>query len=218
MDEKIRLFNNDLDIISARDCMEEIQKFLIDGALHTIKLLDVDIVYDAYKNSDYRNYLELYDRLLIEDLELFQSLNIDNKKRFQEIQRHMFRDSFMRFLITMKTRVILLFDDNKIMRCTKEIFAKRYKNINLLGVEMLNQNSEDQDELLNHINGQETQVIMSLCNTEMDELFLKSYEKMLSASIWISFSPTYWYNNNRTFIEGFKYYSKKKALKRLVSR
>ena len=215
-DEHIKIKDIILNINSSRNTMEKIQDYIVDGSFHKVRLLSSRVFMKALLDDVYKNSLKIYDEILIEDIKVWDQLGIDNNKKKQEIERSIFIESLMRYLITMNTRCFILFDNMKIMRNITDRIKRRYPNLNIIGSEVIYETNSDNDSLLNEINGNEVKVIFSMCQAGVDEEFLQKEEKMIGSSIWISFDTNIWPDENTNIFEFIKSKVNANKLKKLI--
>ena len=171
--EAYRTMNAELEILGVKlkhyrvdAAMEIAEEYLSNDKLNTIGIVTMQMLMQASKEPTWKQYIEDLDLTVIGETEVLEAAGIDPETpSYEEVETNEFIARFFWGLIQKKSRIFVLGDtEEELQTLQKSAF----------------------DSLVNEINSQTTDVIVSgLAGTRQDRFVLENSSK-ISAKIWLS--------------------------------
>ena len=159
--------------------MEIVEEYLSNDKLNTIGIVTMQML---------KQYIEDLDLTVIGETEVLEAAGIDPETpSYEEVETNEFIARFFWGLIQKKSRIFVLGDTGEELQTLQKYLTETYPGIEIGGgavVETLEESAFD--SLVNEINSQTTDVIVSgLAGTRQDRFVLENSSK-ISAKIWLS--------------------------------
>ena len=148
----------------------------------------MQMLMQASKEPTWKQYIEDLDLTVIGETEVLEAAGIDPETpSYEEVETNEFIARFFWGLIQKKSRIFVLGDTEEELQTLQKYLTETYPGIEIGGgavVETLEESAFD--SLVNEINSQTTDVIVSgLAGTRQDHFVLENSSK-ISAKIWLS--------------------------------
>ena len=161
---------------------------LSNDKLNTIGIVTMQMLMQASKEPTWKQYIEDLDLTVIGETEVLEAAGIDPETpSYEEVETNEFIARFFWGLIQKKSRIFVLGDTGEELQTLQKYLTETYPGIEIGGgavVETLEESAFD--SLVNEINSQTTDVIVSgLAGTRQDRFVLENSSK-ISAKIWLS--------------------------------
>ena len=168
--------------------MEIAEEYLSNDKLNTIGIVTMQMLMQASKEPTWKQYIEDLDLTVIGETEVLEAAGIDRRRRpMRKWRRTSSSHAFFWGLIQKKSRIFVLGDTGEELQTLQKYLTETYPGIEIGGgavVETLEESAFD--SLVNEINSQTTDVIVSgLAGTRQDRFVLENSSK-ISAKIWLS--------------------------------
>lgn len=168
--------------------MEIVEEYLSNDKLNTIGIVTMQMLMQASKEPTWKQYIEDLDLTVIGETEVLEAAGIDPETpSYEEVETNEFIARFFWGLIQKKSRIFVLGDTEEELQTLQKYLTETYPGIEIGGgavVETLEESAFD--SLVNEINSQTTDVIVSgLAGTRQDRFVLENSSK-ISAKIWLS--------------------------------
>ena len=190
--------------------MEIAEEYLSNDKLNTIGIVTMQMLMQASKEPTWKQYIEDLDLTVIGETEVLEAAGIDPETpssrcshaprrpsrgscidpetpSYEEVETNEFIARFFWGLIQKKSRIFVLGDTEEELQTLQKYLTETYPGIEIGGgavVETLEESAFD--SLVNEINSQTTDVIVSgLAGTRQDRFVLENSSK-ISAKIWLS--------------------------------
>jgi len=161
--------------------MEIVEEYLSNDKLNTIGIVTMQMLMQASKEPTWKQYIEDLDLTVIGETE------VPETPSYEEVETNEFIARFFWGLIQKKSRIFVLGDTGEELQTLQKYLTETYPGIEIGGgavVETLEESAFD--SLVNEINSQTTDVIVSgLAGTRQDRFVLENSSK-ISAKIWLS--------------------------------
>lgn len=193
--EAYRTMNAELEILGVKlkhyrvdAAMEIAEEYLSNDKLNTIGIVTMQMLMQASKEPTWKQYIEDLDLTVIGETEVLEATGIDPETpSYEEVETNEFIARFFWGLIQKKSRIFVLGDTEEELQTLQKYLTETYPGIEIGGgavVETLEESAFD--SLVNEINSQTTDVIVSgLAGTRQDRFVLENSSK-ISAKIWLS--------------------------------
>lgn len=167
--------------------MEIAEEYLSNDKLNTIGIVTMQMLMQASKEPTWKQYIEDLDLTVIGETEVLEAAGIDRRRRPMRKWRRTSSSPVFLGTDSEKSRIFVLGDTEEELQTLQKYLTETYPGIEIGGgavVETLEESAFD--SLVNEINSQTTDVIVSgLAGTRQDRFVLENSSK-ISAKIWLS--------------------------------
>lgn len=182
-DTTVEIMGVPVNVLSAKKAMERVQEYVKhDDGLSSIYFASLGTLLKADESEDFKEALLSYNLRLAEETTLFDELRIDDNARRQEIERRLFTDTLMKYLIRTQMKVYMLWDSEEQKEKQLPKWLKRYEGFVPVGHGVITET----DKLINALNADAADVVISAASTPFDEFFLKENSAKIHAGLWIT--------------------------------
>lgn len=175
---------------TAKEAMEEIAGYMQEEPISLVEVMTADSVMRVSQNEEVRRNLEQMDMIFPGDKAILDAMEVCDKKKLQEAEKHTFVKLLLSYLHRNNTKVFLLADTEADMEELKSYLERRYKSIEIVGTSLIPGQNESYDMIINMVNGAEAQCILSSVSSENQEAFICHCKNALNVRIWIGISRT----------------------------
>lgn len=98
---------------------------------------------------------------------------------------------FLRKVVRLEKRVFIIGDKESAIVMVQDFLKKYYEELNIVGVIALEQNNGDTANVINAINAEAPDVILSVLPSPLQENFLEEQNDKLCAKVWFGFGTSY---------------------------
>lgn len=175
----------DLQDYTVREAMRKTDYFLRDNKVSTIAYITTRGLMAAEESEELKNFLSDIDLTVAADSDILRAAGIENRNRIKEIENDEFMNEFLKKLVRGKRRVYLLTGTEEQLR-ELEICLKSYQqNLRIVGRFSLDALEKDEDWLINEMNGQLPDVVISNISSPQRESFFENNHMKMNARIWL---------------------------------
>ena len=161
MEEKISIFDIEMDNLTAKETMIQAMQFLESESIDTIEIMSMDMLLSGQEDMEWKEQVGRIGIVLPGDKEILTAADVHDRKRLQEAEERVFLRMFMKYLQKNHGRVYLLAE-------TEE---------------------EREETVINDINGTETDCILSVLPSPYQEQFISENKALLNARVWFGCGP-----------------------------
>ena len=161
MEEKISIFDIEMDNLTAKETMIQAMQFLESESIDTIEIMSMDMLLSGQEDMEWKEQVGRIGIVLPGDKEILTAADVHDRKRLQEAEERVFLRMFMKYLQKNHGRVYLLAE-------TEE---------------------ELEETVINDINGTETDCILSVLPSPYQEQFISENKALLNARVWFGCGP-----------------------------
>lgn len=185
MSGKVEVLGVQIDNVSAIEAIRQTEEFLKTDALSCIGTITGSVLMEAGQNEEYKRKIENLDLSIIMDRDVLDAAGIVEAERRLEIDDNWFLTTFLEFLAEKENSMTLLCEK----KSDKAVFARymkeHYPKIAVAGVFALEDATQDDDSLVNLINGAGADVLLASIKRPDQEDFLYSNKQKLNAKLWL---------------------------------
>lgn len=189
--KKIEIMGVEIDNYSVRESLLLADAYLNNHVMNTIEYVTMDAVNKASKDPHYKEQLEKIDLLLPGEKEMLDVYGMKDNQRKKEIGEHLFFVEFLRKVVRLEKRVFIIGDKESAIVMVQDFLKKYYEELNIVGVIALEQNNGDTANVINAINAEAPDVILSVLPSPLQENFLEEQNDKLCAKVWFGFGTSY---------------------------
>ena len=185
MDEKFEVLGVQLDGYTAKEAMQEAIRYMETEAISTIEILAGASVIELMETGDLREKLEQMELLVVGDRTLLELSGIRDRTLLREAETNLFLKMFLRYLKKGHRKVFLLAPNEDEKEKFREYLEKYYSGLEISGAEIVEDRPGASDMIVNKINGAETDCILSVLPSPLQENFIGENKPVLDARIWM---------------------------------
>lgn len=190
MDTKMNVLGIEVNNCTAKEAMETIAGYMQEEPISLVEVVTADSVMRMSQRDTGRERLEQMDLIVPGDKAILEAMEVDDKKKLQEAEKHTFIKLLMSYLHRNNTKVFLLADTEEDMDELKSRLENRYKSIEVVGTALVTEQNDTYDMIINQVNGVEAQCIIANVSSESQESFICKCRNALNVRLWIGISRT----------------------------
>lgn len=184
MEEKIKVFDIELNLMTAKKAMKQVMQYMKGECVSTIELIPMEVLLKGQDDDEWKNLLKTMDLLLPSDCEILESTEITDENAIRDLENHTFIRLFLRYLEKNKKKVFLLTENEEETVELKKRIAAYRKGIQFAGEAVITAESGSTDAVINAINGVEPDCILSGLSYPWQERFIVQSKALLNARVW----------------------------------
>lgn len=185
MEEKINILDLDLDCITAKDAMIQAIQFLDSESLDVIEIISMNALMEYQDNAQWRNLTAEMGMLIPGEAEILKAADISDRTKLKEAEEGTFLKLFIKYLEKKRKNIYVLAQSEEEYLVTEEILRKRNRGIRISGHSVLDPQEAREENVINDINGTETDCILSVLHTPYQEEFVSRNRALLDVRVWL---------------------------------
>lgn len=216
MMKKIQILGLEVDNYSVRESILRAEGYLIGSSIKTIETVTMKMLTDAESHEVVGQALKEMDLTIIGEKEILDAANIATPQRMKETREHEFFHEFLKRIVRNRKRVYLLGEKADAIAVLEEYLLERYSKIEIVGSAALEECQGDFENIINEVNGETADVVISIIPTPRQEEFLMEYKNKMGAKVWYGMeNHTELYQ--KTFVKKFlkKFFHKHTLMRRM---
>lgn len=207
MYDKFEVLGIQLDGYTAKEAMQESIRFMETEPINTIEILAGASVIELMETGDLREKLTGMDLLVVGDRTLLELSGVQDRNILKEAETNLFLKMFLRYLKKGHRKVFLLAPDEGQKEALQNYLERCYSGIEISGAEVVEEKPGVSDMIVNKINGAETECILSVLPSPLQENFIGENKPVLDARIWFglgeSIKNSHRKSNRKTKLQEF---------------
>lgn len=189
--KKIEIMGVEIDNYSVRESLLLADAYLNNHVMNTIEYVTMESINKAAKDSHYKDQLEKIDLLLPGEKEMLDVYGMKDVQRKKEIGDHLFFVEFLRKAVRLDKKVYLIGEKKNSILLVREFIKKYYEDLNIVGAVALEENNGEIANVINEINAEAPDIILSVLPSPLQEDFLEQQNDKLCAKVWFGFGDSY---------------------------
>lgn len=185
MNEKINIMDVRIDNCTAKEAMKTAVESIDSYPVSIFEIMTSDILLQLSAIPELKEKISEFDLLLPGEITLLDAAGITEKKYRQETENRVFLKMFMRYLNKQHKRVYLLAETSEEISEFQDYIRKFYNGIQIVGMLKVSEESRTDDMIVNAINGSETDCILSILSSPLQEELILTIRNLLSAHVWL---------------------------------
>lgn len=167
------------------------ERFLHEGAAHTILYLTAPVLIEALKNEDEKVFIESADLTLWGDTEILAAADVTAKARYREVKEKEYLKAFLYRIAKEHLSLLVLSDTSEHAEALKMELIKMQDGITAAGVMELPETEERQEDIINEINMIAPTVIFARMPFSMLQKWLDRSRQYINTEIWVGLPENY---------------------------
>lgn len=219
MEEKINILDLEMDCITAKSAMIRAIQFLDSDSLNTIEIMSMSALMSCRDDGAWKSLAGGADLLIPGEAELLKAADIPEKTILKETGEGTFLKLFIKYIQKNHKKIYILAESEEELEKTQEMLRRRNRGIRFSGGSVLDPQEAREENVVNDINGTETDCILSVLPAPYQEEFISRNKALLNARVWLGcgrvFRQQY---DSRTLGERAKHFFLKKMFHYRVER
>lgn len=184
MEKKIKIFDIELARISSKEAMKRAMTYMEGDSVSTLEIVTMEMLMNGQENAEWKEQLLSMDLLLPGDREILESTETADWRSIRDVEDKVFARLFFRYLERNKKRIFLLAENEEDLEHLKELLAKSRLQQLIAGEAVLSRESGGEENVINEINGEEPDCILSILPSPWQEEFIVKQKALLNARLW----------------------------------
>lgn len=182
---KMQVLGVELQDYSVREAMKKVDGYLRDGGVNTIAYITTRGLMAAQSSEPIKTFLQGIDLTIAADSDILRASEIENRNRVREIDNNEFMQEFLKKMLRQRKSIYLLTSTTEQLYKLEKGLRSYQPNLKLVGKYSLDTLEKDADYLINEINMQTPDVIISNISSPQREEFFAMNQMKLSVAIWL---------------------------------
>lgn len=184
MEEKIEVLGIRMDCLGAKEAMLLAMQFMENDSVDTIEIMSMDVLMKGQEDSDWQNWTKEVKLLLPGESEILEAAEIHDRQKLKETGNRVFLKMFLKYLQKNRKRVYLLAETGEQIERAEGAIRRYNRGIRITGHALLEPDHNREEEVINEINGTETDCIISVLSSPYQEEFISRNKTLLNIKIW----------------------------------
>ncbi len=218
MEEKINIFDVEIDGFTAKAAMQAAVGYMQSESINTIEFITLDMLMQGKDDPVWKENTKRIDMVLPGELEILEAAKTTDKSLLRDVTNKVFLKMFLRFLQRNRKKVFLIAQSEKELLSLKQAIEKYNRGITVTGHGIINPESRSEEDVINDINGAETDCILSVLPSPQQEDFIVRNSALLNARLWLGCGGALAANYNEKSRWGVRRFLMKKVFRYRVEK
>ena len=219
MEEKIEVLGVQLDCMTAKETMLSAMQFMENDSVDTIEIMTMDDLMNNQENEVWKAQTDELKIVLPGEAEILEAADIRDRIKLKETENRTFLKMFMKYLQKNQKRVYVLAEMEEDVNATENAIRRYNRGICLSGHACLSPDERREEEVVNDINGTETDCILSVLPVPYQESFISRNRMLLNTKVWLGCGPMLIRSyGDRNLLHQVRHFFRKKMFRREVEK
>lgn len=187
MNEKIQISDLTIDNYTAKDAMKRVVEYLNTEALNVVEMITLSTLGEVANQEELQRQISEFDITFAGDNAILQAAGVEDARRLRDSESVLFVKMAMRFLHKNHLRVFLLAENTETLQKLRGHIEEEYASMEIVETATMEEHGMSDDMILNRVNGVETDCIISILPSPMQENFIIRNKSLLNARLWLGF-------------------------------
>lgn len=183
--ENINLLGIKLQNRYVRESLDLTERFLCEGALHTILYLTTTVLLEAAKNKEEKAWMEAADLMLWGDEEILKAAEITSKSRYREVCEKDYLKNFLKGIAKAHKSILVISDTEEHAESLKWELWELQDKITVAGALAVSETEKKSEDIINEINMIAPTVIVARMPFPVQRRWLAESKPYMNAEIWL---------------------------------
>ena len=189
MEEKIEVLGIQLDCLTAKETMLSAMQFMENDSVDTIEIMTMDNLMNNQEDEAWKTQTDEIKLVLPGEVEILEAADVRDRAKLKETENRVFLKMFMKYLQKNQNKVYLLAETEDDISATENAIRRYNRGIRISGHACLSPDEGREEEVVNDINGTETDCILSVLSVPYQESFISRNRMLLNAKVWLGCGP-----------------------------
>lgn len=183
MTDNIEVMGIRLDCLTAKETMVRAMQFMENDSVDIIEILSMDVLMKNSEDEQWKALIQAFQLALPGDQETLRAAGINDRGRLKETGDRTFFRLFMKYLQKNHNKTFLLAETEEELDRAERALGRYVRDLKLTGKWLLSDDGREEN-VVNEINGTETDCILSFLPSPYQEQFIDRNKALLSAKVW----------------------------------
>ncbi len=174
-----------MDCLSAKEAMLQAMQFMENGSVDTIEILSMDVLMNGRDDLKWKELLKEIKIVLPGEAEILEAAEVYDRVQIKEAANRTFFRMLMKYFQKNKKRIFLLADTEERLERAGAAASGYNRGLRLSGRGLLDPDGSTEENIINDINGTETDCIISVLSSPYQEQFITRNRTLLNAKLWL---------------------------------
>ena len=175
MNEKINILNIELYQTSAKAAMQKVVQYMESDSINTVEIITMDMLLKGKDMPGWKEAVESLNLVLPGETEILEAAGVREKTLLRDTAGLVFLKMFLRYIQRNKKRELLEMES---------AIREHDRKLILAGRGVLPPDGAGIEQVINAVNGAETDCIFSLLPSPEQELLIQRNSALLNARVW----------------------------------
>lgn len=185
MKETVNILGVKIDCITVKDAMIQAMEFAENGSADTIEIMTMEVLMNELENSQWKQQISEMKLVLPGEAEILETAEITEKKLYKEADTGVFPRMFMKYLQKNRKKLFVLAHSQEMLDATIDILKKNNRGVRISGFAIVPSDESMEEDVVNEINGTETDCILSVLPSPYQESFISRNRALLNVNVWL---------------------------------
>lgn len=185
MSNRIEILGVRVDCLSAKEAMVRAMQFMENVPVDTIEILTMETLMNFHGDEAWVAQTEETGLVLPGDPEMLEGVKGADRVMEKEIRNRTFLKMFIKYLQKNHKKVYLLAPDEDEMMKLTDSLRRLGRGICIAGRALISETEGREEEVVNEINGTETDCIISVLPSPYQEMFIGRNRSLLNVKLWL---------------------------------
>ena len=172
MEEKIEVLGVRLDCLTAKETMLRAIQFMENDPVDTIEIMTMDCLMNNQEDEPWISRVKDFKLVLPGEVEILEAAEVHDRVKLKETENRIFLKMFMKYLQKNQKRIYLLADTEEEIVQAENAIRHYNRGIRVSGHACLDPGGNREEEVVNDINGTETDCVLSVLSSPYQESFI----------------------------------------------
>jgi len=185
MGSKINVLNVYIDDCKAADALDEVKEALTSYPARVVELVTTDMLMQLKETDRTREHMADFDLILAGDSELLSAAGVQDEAALKEAQDQLFLSLVFQYFHEQGARVYLLVESEEESQAFFDYLQQNFPGIQIAGMARVSAGHRADDMLVNAINGNEVDCVLSMLGTPLQEDFIFRNRTLLNTHLFL---------------------------------
>ena len=185
MEEKLNILDLNLDCVTVKNAMIQAIQFLDSDSIDTIEIISMNTLMEQREDEGWKKLAGELTMLLPGEAEILRAADISDRTKLKEAEEGTFLKMFIKYLEKKRKNVYILAESEEEFLKTRNLLRNRNRGIRFSGYSVLDPQEAREENVINEINGTETDCILSVLHTPYQEEFISRNKALLNVRVWL---------------------------------
>ena len=185
MEEKINILDLDLDCITAKEALKRAIQFFDNDSPDTIEIVSMSTLMQYREDEEWKKMAGSMTLLLPGEAEILKAAEVSDKVKIKETEDGTFLKLFIKYLEKNRRNIYVLAQTEEELLKAEGLIKRYSRGIRISGHSIPGQEGAGEENIVNDINGTETDCILSVLPPPYQEEFIFRNRALINVSVWL---------------------------------